>query len=153
MRNDDWKYSIWINGKYDSIQDKYVWPSTGERITQYPQTYSYVNSHDTYYGRTTPLWVLEVPNSNSFLKASTKDVKANSILCLNKNLLNLPSNPCSTTDQVNSTFWFGTLISCKRDVYSQEFARDHCPTGQVLAEITDPSLYLKISNEIANSLG
>ena len=142
-------YYIWINGKYDSIKAKYVWPSNGEPITQYPHTYSSVASHDTYYGRTTPVWVLEVPNSNSYLNAYTKDVKVDSILCLNKNLLSLPSNPCSTTDQVNNTFWFGTFINCKRDVYSKEFARDHCPTGQVLAEVMNASLYRNITDEIS----
>ena len=87
MRNGYWTYSIWINGKYDYIQEKYVWPSTGEEITQFPHTYSYVSSHNTFWGRTKPLWILEVPNSNSYLKAYENDAKANSILCLNNNLL------------------------------------------------------------------
>ena len=104
-------------------------------------------------GRTTPLWLLSVPNSNSYLRSYSSSVLADSILCLNKDLLKRPSNPCSTTDQVNNTYWFGTLISCKRDVYSLSFAQTHCPTGQVLADINDAQLYSKISNEIASSLG
>jgi hypothetical protein len=152
-KNEAWKFSIWLNGKYDFIQDKYFWPSNGELITQYPRTYSYVNDHSTYYSRTSPQWILNIPNSNSYLNAVKSDALANSFLCLNKDLLRLHSNPCSETDRVNNTFWFGTLISCKRDVYSLSFAKDHCPSGQVLAEIMDDTLYLKISNEISNRIG
>jgi hypothetical protein len=151
--NEAWKYTIWVNGKYNSIKGFYVWPSNGEAIRQFPPTYSYVNDHSTTYGRTTPMWTLNVPNSNSFLNAVVSETLANSFLCMNTDLLKLRSNPCSTTDKVNNTYWFGTLISCKRDVYSIDFAINHCPAGQKLAEISDNTLYLKISNEISTSLG
>ena len=80
-------YTIWINGKFNYITNNYFWPSNGEQITQYPHTYSYVNDHSTYYDRTTPIWILNIPNSNSYLNAVKSDVLINSILCLNKNLI------------------------------------------------------------------
>ena len=145
-------YSIFINAKYDSIQKEYVWPSNGELVTQYPHTYNYFNNHysgSMYRWSTTPLWLLSIPNSNSYFQSYENDVKSNSILCLNEDLLTLRSNPCSTTNQVNNTYWFGTLISCERAVYSLDFAKTHCPSGQVLAEITDASLFKNITDAIS----
>jgi hypothetical protein len=146
------QYSIFVNAKYDSIQQRYVWPSNGEPVTQYPHTYDYFNNHysgNTYRWRTTPLWILSIPNSNSYFQSFENDVKSNSVLCLKKDLFKLPSNPCSTTNQVNNTYWFGSLISCERNVYSLDFAQTHCPKGQVLAEITDASLFKNITDAIS----
>ena len=148
-RNLVWTYSIWINAIYNSIKDEYVWVSNGEPITQFPHSYSYVNAHSTFWERTTPLWLLSIPNSNSYLNSGSSNALANSILCLNRDLLKRPTNPCSNSDQVNNTFWFGTFIHCKRDVYSLSFAKDHCPVGQVLGEIMDASLYTNITQELS----
>ncbi len=67
---------------------------------------------------------------------------------MKKELFKLSSNPCSTTNQVNNTYWFGTFISCERNVYSLDFAKSHCPAGQVLAEVMDAYLYTNITQEI-----
>ncbi len=151
-RNKVSTYSIFLNAKYDSIQQRYVWPSNGEVVTQFPPTYLYFNDHyagSTYTWRTTPLWILSIPNSNSYLQSYNKDVKSDTILCFKEDLLNVRTNPCSSTNQVNNTYWFGTFINCERDVYSLEFAKSHCPSGQVLAEVMDAYLYTNITNEIA----
>jgi hypothetical protein len=144
-------YYIWINAKFNSFVDKYVWPSNGEIITQYPKTYTWVDNDSGSYNRRTVRWLLSIPNSNSHshLQAETSSVLGNSILCLNDDLVKRPSNPCSTTDQVNNTYWFGTFISCKRNVYTLDFAKSHCPAGQKLAEVMDAYLYTSIENEIA----
>jgi len=90
LRNKVWTYSIFINARYDAIQQKYVWPSSGKPVTQYPPTYNVFNNHYTgsmYTWRTTPLWILNFADSKSYYESFESYVKSNSILCLHENLL------------------------------------------------------------------
>ena len=49
-----------------------------------------------------------------------------------------------------NTHWFGTFITCNLESsYTLDLAKNRCPSGQVLAEITDGSLYSNITQEIS----
>jgi hypothetical protein len=79
---------MFINARYDTIKQKYVWPSTGEPVTQYPPTYNYFYDHysgNTYTWRTTPIWNLNFADSKSYFQSYSNTKKAKSILCFKKN--------------------------------------------------------------------
>lgn len=49
----------------------------------------------------------------------------------------------------NNTHWFGTFITCNSNSYTLDLAKIRCPSGQVLAEIMDASLYTNITQAIS----